>query len=81
MCLKNKGGGWLKEKRQGLRISNLSPPPSQDSTQQTMLTTWIIELFLNELGSLHDTGEINAYKRLRQEFHSFLSQEPLKVGV
>lgn len=44
-----------------------------------MLTTWLIELFLNELGALQDRGEQRNYKRLQSEFYSFLSQEALKV--
>ena len=51
----------------------------QDNTQQTMLTTWLIELFLNELGNLTDNGEKHAHSKLQQEFHSFLSQESLRV--
>jgi hypothetical protein len=53
---------------------------AQDKAQQTMLTTWLIELFLNELGTLSDTGERRAHKRLQQEFHVFLSQDYLKVS-
>ena len=44
-----------------------------------MLTTWLIELFLNELGSLADSGERRAYERLQREFYDFLSQEHLKA--
>ena len=51
----------------------------QDKAQQTMLTTWLIELFLNELGALTDKGEQRSYKRLQSEFYAFLSQDYLKV--
>ena len=46
-----------------------------------LLTTWLIELFLNELGALQDRGEQREYKRLQSQFYSFLSQESLKVHV
>ena len=54
-------------------------PLLQDKAQQTMLTTWLIELFLNELGSLSDSGEMRSRERLQKEFYNFLSQEHLKV--
>lgn len=44
-----------------------------------MLTTWLIELFLNELGSLSDSGDMRSRERLQKEFYNFLSQEHLKV--
>ncbi len=44
-----------------------------------MLTTWLIELFLNELGTLSDTGNRRGYERLQKEFYEFLSQEHLKA--
>lgn len=44
-----------------------------------MLTTWLIELFLNELGSHTDRGDQRSYKRLQHEFYEFLSQDSLKV--
>lgn len=46
-----------------------------------MLTTWLIELFLNELGTLYDRGEQRSYKKLQTEFYTFLSQDSLKVKV
>lgn len=52
----------------------------QDSTQQTMLTTWLIELYLNKLGGLSDQGNRVAHKRLQQEFRDFLSQASLRVS-
>lgn len=52
----------------------------QDSTQQTMLTTWLIELFLNDLGVLKDEGDKEGYKHLQKEFHKFLQQPQLGVS-
>ena len=51
----------------------------QDKAQQTMLTTWLIELFLNQLGMLSDCGDRRAYEKLQREFYDFLSQDHLKV--
>lgn len=45
-----------------------------------MLTTWLIELFLNELGSLSDAGDMRTKQRLQREFYDFLSQDHLKVS-
>ena len=44
-----------------------------------MLTTWLIELFLNELGTLSDCGDMRSFERLQQEFYAFLSQDYLKA--
>ena len=57
-----------------------SPPhPPQDSTQQTMLTTWLVELFLNDMGALKDQGELAKHDRLRADFHTFLRRDSLVV--
>ena len=45
-----------------------------------MLTTWLIELYLNELGVLRDEGETERHRRLQKEFHDFLRLESLAVS-
>ena len=50
----------------------------EHSTQQTMLTTWLIELYLNDLGCLNDEGDVTGHKRLQTEFHTFLRRPGLK---
>ena len=50
----------------------------EHSTQQTMLTTWLIELYLNDLGCLSDEGDVAGHKRLQTEFHTFLRRPVLK---
>ena len=53
---------------------------TQDSTQQTMLTTWLVELFLNDLGALKDEGDRDGHAKMTQEFHAFLETKSLRVG-
>lgn len=53
----------------------------QDKTQRTMLSTWLTELYLNELGNLHDEGKDESYLKLQKEFHEFLGSHYLKVIV
>ncbi len=43
-----------------------------------MLTTWLIELFLNDLGCRSDEGDKVGYSQLQSEFHLFLKQSSLK---
>jgi hypothetical protein len=45
-----------------------------------MLTTWLIELFLNELGGLRDEGDATAHHKLQQQFHKFLEIDGLRVS-
>lgn len=44
-----------------------------------MLTTWLVELFLNDLGALKDEGDRDGYVKMTQEFHSFLETKNLRV--
>ena len=53
--------------------------PSQDSTQQTMLMAWLVELFLNDLGTLKDEGDIRGHHTMQQDFHKFLESPALRV--
>ena len=45
-----------------------------------MLTTWLIELFLNELGGLRDEGDATGHHKLQQQFHKFLEIDALRVS-
>ncbi|XP_071954720.1 vacuolar protein sorting-associated protein 18 homolog [Antedon mediterranea] len=51
----------------------LSSFKSQDKTQMTMLITWLIELYLNQLGELKDTNE-DRYNEVHEYFQKFLAQ-------
>ncbi|XP_065901474.1 vacuolar protein sorting-associated protein 18 homolog [Dysidea avara] len=51
---------------------------SKDKTQCTMLTTWLVELYLNELGVLQDQGRVQEKQRLQREFHDMLRKDMLK---
>jgi len=46
-----------------------------------MLITWVIELYLNQLGDLRDTGLHGAgrYDEMQDEFRKFLNQSKVKV--
>lgn len=57
------------------KLDSLSP---KDLTQRTMLSTWLTELYLNELGNLNDERNMEAYLRLQKEFHDFLDRPELK---
>jgi hypothetical protein len=57
------------------KLESLAP---SDSTQQTMLTTWLVELFLNDLGALKDEGDREGHAKMTQEFHSFLETKNLR---
>jgi vacuolar protein sorting-associated protein 18 len=55
----------------------------QDKTQMTMLVTWMIELFLNQLGELKEQGQdgTSEYDNTQEEFRKFLTQPKVKVSV
>jgi len=43
-----------------------------------MLTTWLIEIYLNDLGCLSDEGDKDGYSKLQTEFYRFLQQKSLR---
>lgn len=58
----------------------------QDSVQQTMLVTWLVELWLNQLGKIHDQIESNAnhdlvheHEVIQEEFRLFLAKGDIRV--
>ncbi len=46
-----------------------------------MLTTWLIELYLNALGTLKDEGDMDGHQLMQGEFHTFLRKPGLRVGT
>ena len=52
---------------------------AQDSTQQTMLMAWLVELFLNDLGMLKDEEDTAGHRTMQQDFHKFLESPTLRV--
>ena len=44
-----------------------------------MLTTWLVELFLNDLGALKDEGDREGHAKMTKEFHAFLETKTLRV--
>jgi len=45
-----------------------------------MLTTWLVELYLNELGALQDQGKIQEKQKVQRDFHDMLRKDMLKVS-
>ncbi|CAN7941898.1 unnamed protein product [Ixodes hexagonus] len=56
---------------------------ASDKTQTTMITLWLVELFLNRLGTLRTAGRQNeaAYKGLAAEFKRLLQEDKVKDCV
>ena len=46
----------------------------------TMLIMWLIELYLNDLGSLNEEVAKAKHEDLEEEFRKFLAQTKVKVG-
>lgn len=46
----------------------------------TMLTMWLIELYLNDLGSLKESDAKSKHEDLEEEFRKFLAQTKVKVS-
>ena len=44
-----------------------------------MLTTWLVELYLNELRALQDQGRVQEKQRVQKDFHNMLRKDMLKV--
>lgn len=55
----------------------------KDKTQITMLVTWLIEIFLNQLGEMKEQGqdESDEYRKVQEEFRMFLAQPKNKVSA
>lgn len=55
----------------------------KDKTQITMLVTWLIEIFLNQLGEMKEQGqdESDEYRKVQEEFRMFLAQPKNKVSI
>lgn len=66
---------FLSKKLEGLKAS--------DKTQTTMITLWLVELFLNRLGMLRTAGRQNeaTYRNLAAEFKKLLQEDKVKDCV
>lgn len=55
----------------------------QDKTQMTMLITWLIEIYLNQLGELKEQQLESSprFRTLQEEFQTFLKQTRTKVII
>ncbi|XP_060604108.1 vacuolar protein sorting-associated protein 18 homolog isoform X2 [Ruditapes philippinarum] len=62
------------------KLESLRP---QDKTQMTMLVTWLIEIYLNQLGELKEQQLESSptFKKLQEEFQTFLKQTRTKECV
>ncbi|XP_011498125.1 PREDICTED: vacuolar protein sorting-associated protein 18 homolog isoform X2 [Ceratosolen solmsi marchali] len=68
---------FLKKKLEGLK--------TQDKTQITMIVIWVVELFMNQMGSFRsmDTAYLqnSRYIKLQKEFDSFLATDKVEECV
>ena len=57
-------------------------PQNQDKTQITMLTTWLSEIFLNQLGELRENDEdmTAEYEQLQGDFRQLLANPKVHVS-
>lgn len=64
-------------------LKKLSSLSSQDKTQMTMLVTWLIEIFLNQLGELKERFDLQPgkYDNVQENFRQFLRQPNIKDCV
>jgi hypothetical protein len=64
-------------------LQKLEGLKSQDKTQITMIVVWVIELFLNQLGTLRDEGKDGSaeYASLQKELDLFLTRPRVTVSV
>lgn len=62
------------------KLSTLKPV---EATQTTLLVTWIVEIYLNQLGQLREQNLSNSqdYHILQNDFREFLSQPKVKTCV
>lgn len=62
------------------KLAGLRP---QDRTQLTMIVSWIVELYLQQLGELRDSSQRNtaAYSDLSRKFRKFLEEDTVKKCV
>lgn len=62
------------------KLESLKP---QDKTQLTMLVTWLVEIYLNQLGELKEAGrdQTAEYEDLQEQFRKFLNQVRVKECV
>ena len=44
-----------------------------------MLVTWLIEIYLNQLGQLRDKGLSTDYEVVQDDFRKFINQSRIKV--
>ena len=66
-----------------LTIFAISGLKSNEKTQMTMLTTWLVEIYLDSMGKLRDRGSFvegfqDKIRAIREEFQKFLSSSKLK---
>lgn len=69
---------FLKKKLEGLK--------PQDKTQITMIVVWVVELFMNQLGSLRSSSQTShlhnpRYTELQKQFDSFLCIPKVEVNI
>jgi len=64
-------------------LKKLSGLKANEKTQMTMLTTWLVEIYLDSMGRLRDRGSFvdnfqDKIQAIREEFHKFLGLSKLR---
>jgi len=62
-------------------ICKLDTMTEKDITQSTILLLWLLEILLNQMGSLKNAGKLitDKYQLIEAEFESLLSQSKIRV--
>lgn len=58
------------------KLANLRP--IQEATQITIISTWLVEIYLDKLNSLRDAADDERFKVIQEEFYAFLGQNVVK---
>jgi len=67
-----------KEALKGFLLKKLDTLRSQDATQITIISTWLLEIYLNQLDLYKDEGNKDSYKNVQDEFRQFLAQSNVR---
>ncbi|CAB4006497.1 vacuolar sorting-associated 18 homolog [Paramuricea clavata] len=64
-------------------VKKLNNMDNKDKSQITMITMWLIELYLNELGELRDVGEEKRqdFERVQDDFRKLLATNKVKTSL
>ena len=58
-----------------------APLLPQDATQLTILSSWLVEIYLNTLNTLRDKGDTENYSKVQGDFRSFLQHKVVRPNL